>query len=78
MKKHVEEHHDGQECNFTTKVTHSNIGCLTRQIREGVLIRKCVPCMNTKSERHPPSLGSGLAIFRMKKIEIYRHHDTIL
>ena len=22
--------------------------------------------------------GSGMAIFRMKKIEIYRHHDTIL
>ena len=22
MKKHIEEHHDGQEYNFTTKVTH--------------------------------------------------------
>ena len=27
-----------------------------RQIREGVLIRKCVPCMNTKSEWHQLSL----------------------
>ena len=25
-----------------------------------------------------PAIGIGLAIFRMKKIEIYRHHDTIL
>ena len=56
MKKHMEEHHDGQEYNFTTKVTHINKDCLTRQIREGVLIRKCVPCMNTKSEWHQPSL----------------------
>jgi len=23
-------------------------------------------------------IGIGLVIFRMKKIEIYRHHDTIL
>ena len=57
MKKHMEEHHEGMQSNFKAKVTHANKDCLTRQIREGVLIRKGGPIiMNTKSEWHQPSL----------------------
>ena len=31
---------EGEDINFTCRVTHSNKHCLTRQVREGVLIKK--------------------------------------
>ena len=40
MKKHIEEFHEGEEGDFVAKVTHANKDCLTRQVREGILIRK--------------------------------------
>ena len=49
------------------RVRHAAFGCLI------LLILNNFPIT--------PSLyfiGSGLAIFRMKKIKIYRHNDTIL
>ena len=56
MRKHMEEKHEGEESKFRARVTHSNKDCLTRQIREGVLIKHNRNALNTKSEWHQPSL----------------------
>ena len=57
MRKHEEEVHGGQEVEFRAKVTHSNTDCLSRQIREGVLIRRSHrPVMNSKTEWFQPPL----------------------
>ena len=36
MSRHMEEYHEGQEPDFTARVTHRNKECLSRQVREGV------------------------------------------
>ena len=57
MKKHMEEKHAGEADDFTAKVTHSNKDSLTRQIREGVLIRRSKKeLMNNKAEWFQPPL----------------------
>ena len=58
MRKHMMEFHNGEEGDFVGRVTHTNKDCLTRQIREGILIRKGGNIMNTKSEWHQPVLFS--------------------
>ena len=52
----MEEKHVGMESNFKARATHSNKDCLTRQIREGVLIKHNKNALNTKSEWHLPAL----------------------
>ena len=52
----MEEKHRGEESRFTPRTTHVNKDCLTRQVREGVLIRHNVNALNTKSEWHLPAL----------------------
>ena len=57
MKKHMRECHEGQEGNFRAKVTHTNKDSLSRQIREGVMIRRSQRrVLNTKSEWFQPPL----------------------
>ena len=56
MKKHMNEHHEGMEGKFVAQVTNSNQDCMTRQVREGVLIRKQAYCLNTKAEWFQPAL----------------------
>ena len=57
MMKHQTEKHQGVAGNFTAKVTGGAQDCLTRQVREAVLIRRCqVPVMNSKTEWHQPAL----------------------
>ena len=57
MKKHMKEYHSGEEGRFKAKVTHHNKDSLSRQIREGVQIRRAnKPLMNTKSEWFQPPL----------------------
>lgn len=57
MNKHMSENHDGMADDFVAKVTHSNKDCLTRQIREGVLIRRSErELMNNKAEWFQPPL----------------------
>ena len=57
MIKHMRECHEGQEKDFRAKVTHSNRDSLTRQIREGVMIRRSNrKVLNTKSEWFQPPL----------------------
>lgn len=57
MSRHMREKHEGEEDNFVAKVTHSNKDCLTRQIREGVLIRRSnSKLMNNKAEWFQPPL----------------------
>ena len=57
MKKHQEERHAGLNPNFEAKVTGVFRDCLTRQVREAVLIRRSeVEILNGKSEWHEPAL----------------------
>ena len=57
INKHMEEKHDGMEARMAAKVTHSNKDCLTRQVREGVLIRRhSSTLLNTKSEWFQPAV----------------------
>ena len=66
MFKHQQKEHQGAQGTFTAKVTGTARDCLTRQVREAVLIRRCkVPIMNSKTEWHQP------ALFRIQS-EIYR------
>ena len=57
MKKHSQEKHRGEEEKYTAKMTHTNKDCLTRQIREGVLIRRATqPILNSRNEWFQPPL----------------------
>ena len=57
MLKHQRKEHQGVAGNFTAKVTGRSRDCLTRQVKEAVLIRRCpVPIMNSKTEWHQPAL----------------------
>ena len=57
MREHQAEQHEGQPPHFTTKVTGRYRDCLTRQVAEGVAIRRCkTAVLNSKSEWHQPSL----------------------
>ena len=57
MTKHQEEHHDSQQADFTAKVTGKYSNCLSRQVAEGVAIRRCkCNVLNGKSEWHQPAL----------------------
>ena len=57
MKKHQEDSHSGVEAVFNAKVKDSFKDCLTRQIAEGVHIRRCENViLNSKSEWHQPVL----------------------
>ena len=57
MKKHQQQEHHGVAGLFKAKLTGSFKDCLTRQVSEGVGIRRCeVPIMNGKSEWHQPAL----------------------
>ena len=49
--------HQGEEAVFMAKVTTRTRDCLTRQVREAVLIRRSqVPVLNGKTEWHQPAL----------------------
>ena len=57
MWKHQQEAHNCQPAAFKTRVTGSFQDCLTRQVDEGVAIRRCkTEVLNSKSEWHQPSL----------------------
>ena len=55
--KHQEEDHRGVDPVYKAKVTSITRDCLTRQVREAVLIRRSqVKVLNSKSEWHQPAL----------------------
>ena len=57
MKKHQEEQHHGAEANFTATVTGRFTDCLSRQVSEGVQIRRSKhTVLNSKTEWHQPAL----------------------
>jgi hypothetical protein len=57
MWKHQREVHDSQPAAFNTRVTGSFRDCLSRQVAEGVAIRRCkTAVLNSKTEWHQPSL----------------------
>ena len=57
MYKHQTEKHSGVEPEFKAKVKYGFQDCLSRQVAEGVCIRRCqTEILNTKTEWHQPSL----------------------
>ena len=57
MNRHMRKCHEGEERKFSARVTHTNKDCLTRQVREGVLIRRSKKTLlNTKAEWFQPPL----------------------
>ena len=57
MSKHQTSAHPGEEPSFRASVTASTRDCLTRQVKEAVLIRRSqVPVLNGKTEWHQPAL----------------------
>ena len=57
MLNHQNKEHQGVAGDYTAKVTDITRDCLTRQVREAVLIRRCeVPVLNSKTEWHQPAL----------------------
>ena len=57
IKKHMDDCHPGEERKLEARVTHSNRDCLSRQVREGILIRRCTkPILNSKSEWFQPPI----------------------
>ena len=57
MAKHQDTAHHGHEASYKAMVTASTRDCLTRQVREAVLIRRSsVPVLNGKTEWHQPAL----------------------
>ena len=57
MRKHEMEEHEGKTTKFGAKVTHTNRDCMSRQVREGVMIRRSKqPVLNSKTEWFQPPL----------------------
>ena len=57
LQKHQVEKHNGRPAMFKAKVTGNFKDCLSRQVAEGVEIRRCTAnLMNTKSEWHQPPI----------------------
>ena len=57
MAKHQQSAHGGDEPTFMARVTASTRDCLSRQVREAVLIRRSDKnILNGKSEWHQPAL----------------------
>ena len=57
MWQHQVDRHEGAEADFTAKVTQSFRDCLSRQVSEGVYIRRSEKeVLNSKSEWHQPAL----------------------
>ena len=55
--KHQNTSHPGEEPMYVAKVTSRTRDCLTRQVREAILIRRSqVPILNSKTEWHQPAL----------------------
>ncbi len=57
MKKHEIEKHEGRKARYGAKVTHTNRDCMSRQIREGTMIRRSErPVLNSKAEWFQPPI----------------------
>ena len=57
LTKHQMAKHQGIEAEYSAKVTGQYNDCLTRQVTEGVFIRRCeANIMNTKAEWHQPPI----------------------
>ena len=57
MHKHQATAHQGEDEDYRAKVTASTRDCLTRQVKEAVLIRRSkVRILNGKTEWHQPAL----------------------
>ena len=57
MAKHQQSAYGGEEPTFRARVTASTRDCLSRQVREAVLIRRSDKnILNGKSEWHQPAL----------------------
>ena len=58
-RKHMDEYHRGMESSFRARVTRTNRDSMSRQVREGVMIRRSKKrMMNSKSEWFQPPIYS--------------------
>ena len=56
-RKHMEQHHQGEESRFRAKVVRCNNDSMSRQVREGVMIRRSTrEMLNSKSEWFQPPI----------------------
>ena len=56
-RKHMEQRHQGMESSFRAKVTKVNKDSMSRQVREGVMIRRSTrEMLNSKSEWFQPPI----------------------
>lgn len=57
VRRHMEQHHQGMESSFRAKVTKTNKDSFSRQVREGVLIRRSNrEMLNSRSEWFQPPI----------------------
>ena len=57
VHRHMEQYHRGSQSRFRAKVTKANNDSFSRQVREGVLIRRCRrEMLNSKSEWFQPPI----------------------
>ena len=57
VRRHMEQHHKGLQSKFKARVTKANNDSFSRQVREGVLIRRCrKEMLNSKSEWFQPPI----------------------
>ena len=57
MRRHQDDRHAGVVADFGAKVVNSYKDCLSRQVSEGVHIRRCKnEVLNSKAEWHQPAL----------------------
>ena len=57
MLKHQDSAHHGEDGDYRAKVTANTRDCLTRQVKEAVMIRRIrVQILNGKTEWHQPAL----------------------
>ena len=57
IRKHMEQHHQGMESRLRAKVTRTNKDSFSRQIREGVFIRREKRAtLNSKAEWFQPPI----------------------
>ena len=63
MLQHQEEKHNCQPAVFNAKVTGSYRDCLSRQVAEGVAIRRCqTSVLNSKSVWYQPALWKVMSL----------------
>ena len=77
MIKHQTDRHNGVEPNFKAEVVYSLTDCLSRQVAEGVCIRRCqTELLNTKETNLEENDGRHIKPFLVSCVDICMSHLT--